>query len=122
MYAIRSYYGNSFFVAAYGPRFDRDLEAVYEGRFKLIDDGLGAPRLFDLDADPGERADLAAAKPEVVRRLGLMLERWRETAVPREGAAPVELTPDRITSYNVCYTKLLRLAFEDEPSSTVGDS
>jgi arylsulfatase A-like enzyme len=35
-----------------------------------------APQLFDLEADPGEEHDLAAAHPDVVARLHAELERW----------------------------------------------
>lgn len=34
------------------------------------------PRLFDLRADPHERADLAAARPEDVKRLAKLLDGW----------------------------------------------
>ena len=36
------------------------------------------PQLFNIAADPQEKNDLAAAQPEVVRRLGLELDRWFE--------------------------------------------
>ncbi|MFZ5476814.1 MAG: sulfatase, partial [Myxococcota bacterium] len=41
--------------------------AVREGDWKLVRDP--EPRLFDLDADPGETRDLAAERPDVVARL-----------------------------------------------------
>jgi arylsulfatase A len=56
---------------------DRDLQAVREGRWKLrVSDGP-APALFDLDRDPGERLDVAAANPDVVSHLRELLERFR---------------------------------------------
>ena len=34
------------------------------------------PRLFDLKADPAETRDLAAARPEDVKRLTALLDGW----------------------------------------------
>lgn len=54
-------------------------KAVRSGRWKLIVDG--APNrvfLFDVQADPGERADLFAQHPEIVRRLQGMLVAWEQ--------------------------------------------
>lgn len=54
--------------------------SVIRGRFKLVlpqspSQGT-APMLFDLEADPGELEDLAAARPDVVERmLALLAER-----------------------------------------------
>ena len=51
--------------------------AAARGRWKLhLDMQAGQPtrwRLFDLDADPGERTDLAEAHPEIVEELGVPL-------------------------------------------------
>jgi arylsulfatase A-like enzyme len=41
--------------------------------YKLIADRRGPRRLYDLHADPLERSDLAAARPEVLDRLAAML-------------------------------------------------
>ncbi len=35
-----------------------------------------APLLFDLDADPGERNDLAASRPEIVSRMQSSIDAW----------------------------------------------
>jgi hypothetical protein len=56
--------------ASPGPTPDRF--AVRRGRFKLVKQGTpgaASPELFDLDQDPGETQDLAAARPELVARL-----------------------------------------------------
>ena len=37
-----------------------------------------SPQLFDLDADPGEEHDLAAAEPARVARMEADLDRWFE--------------------------------------------
>jgi arylsulfatase A-like enzyme len=40
------------------------------------------PLLFDLEADPGEKYDLAKAFPEVVARMAAMIERQRAEVHP----------------------------------------
>lgn len=75
------------------PEFERDLfwrtagpspvnmqqKAVRSGDWKLVVDG--APNrvfLFDVRKDPGERTDLYARHPEIVRRLLGMLAAWEQ--------------------------------------------
>jgi arylsulfatase A-like enzyme len=48
--------------------------AIREGDLKLVLPGKAPPQLFDLRADPSEKADLAMARPEETKRL---LEAWR---------------------------------------------
>ncbi len=49
-------------------------QAVREGRWKLVRNGLGsAPELYDLAADPAESRDLAAQHPDVLGRLAGLL-------------------------------------------------
>lgn len=56
---------------------------ISDGRSKLIYDlATGGTKLFDLAADPGEKTDLSAQRPEEVRRLRAALLRWIES---REG-------------------------------------
>ncbi|MFT3798328.1 sulfatase-like hydrolase/transferase [Microbacterium sp.] len=61
-----------------------DQRAFYAGRFKAVAPALGATDddlsdwlLYDLEADPAETRDVAAAHPEVVADLA---ERWRRAA------------------------------------------
>lgn len=56
-----------------------DLEAVRAGPWKLHYAKHGALRteLYDLDADPGETTDLAAANPEVIASIEVHAERVR---------------------------------------------
>jgi len=56
-----------------------------DGTHKLIFDlASGTSRLFDLSADPGEKTDLLAKRPEEAQRLQATLLRWLEA---REGPA-----------------------------------
>ena len=54
--------------------------AVRSGRWKLLVDGTRTPQLFlyDLSADPGERNDLAAQRPELVRSLWRLIQDWEK--------------------------------------------
>jgi arylsulfatase A-like enzyme len=77
------------------------LEAVREGRWKLRAPDLVEPRegrrrddgleLFDLEADPGERFNVAAAHPELVERLG---RRMAAHAAPGSPTDPAPGPPD----------------------------
>ena len=54
-------------------------QALRSGRWKLIREGDDArPRLYDLEADPGETRDLAADHPPIVERLVALMEAERE--------------------------------------------
>jgi hypothetical protein len=53
--------------------------AVRTGSLKLVRRFDGASELYDLDADPSEAMDLAAARPADVRRLEADLDRWLES-------------------------------------------
>ena len=51
---------------------------IRQGDLKLIlpKEGGGEPQLFDLKSDPSERTDLAAQRPEDVKRLSAGIEKW----------------------------------------------
>ncbi len=69
----------------------RWLQSVVAGRLKLIADRkTGRFRLFDLEADPGERHNLAEEDPQTADRLARVLRTWnsRLDAGRREGARP----------------------------------
>ncbi len=67
-------------------RYHSERWAVEEGSWKLIVGSDGALELFDLATDPGERANLAAAHPERVRRLRAQLAATGLTAAGGERA------------------------------------
>jgi arylsulfatase A-like enzyme len=54
--------------------------SMREGDWKLLlmEDGTGA-QLYDLAKDPGERQNLAAAEPKVVKRMSRELLKWGKT-------------------------------------------
>ena len=56
--------------------------AVRAGRWKLVDNA-GKIELFDLEADLGEKNDLAAERPDVVQRLRASFDNWRKQMAPR---------------------------------------
>jgi arylsulfatase A-like enzyme len=55
--------------------------AVAAGDLKLVVPKKGAPQLFDLATDIGEKIDLAAQKPDEVARLTGLLEKWKAQTV-----------------------------------------
>ncbi len=56
--------------------------AVREDRFKLVKQGDGPARLFDLEADAGEGRDLFDSKPELGKRLLAAYEEWNRELMP----------------------------------------
>lgn len=59
-----------------------EQRATRSGRWKLLQDGRNF-YLFDVFEDPGERHDLTAAHPELVRKLNAALDRWEEEVARR---------------------------------------
>ena len=55
----------------------RNQRAVRSGRWKLLQDGVDY-YLFEVAADAGERRDLTAAHPEMVRKLSAVLDAWEK--------------------------------------------
>jgi arylsulfatase A-like enzyme len=67
----------------------RRFDAVYDGGWKLTTSSAGETWLFDLDADPGERRDLASAQPERVQAMAAALDAWRnQTPLPPDAPLP----------------------------------
>ena len=92
------------------------LQAVRQGRWKLAVAGqpegmgrkgeklpasLAAPRLYDLEADIGEKTDVAGANPEVVERLrGLVGRMAAEIIDPN---SPARRPPGRVANPTMLY-------------------
>ena len=58
-------------------RFGAQRWAVRDGNMKLVHNGSqAATELYDLSSDPAEAKDLAAAQPEVVKRLQATYDKW----------------------------------------------
>ena len=56
--------------------------AIRRGHWKLIEFlQTGEKQLFDLDKDPAEKQDQAAAKPALVSQLSNRLAAWRRETV-----------------------------------------
>jgi arylsulfatase A-like enzyme len=76
----------------YGPmkRKRGDINvAIYQGRWKGIwNKEPGTLELYDLEADPGERLDVAAANPQLAATLREQTEEWYESCL--EAARPPE--------------------------------
>jgi len=66
-------------------RPERQQKAVRAGRWKLLVDG-GQYLLFDLDADPGERTDLALRHPDIVVRLKQSIAAWEKDVDAKSSA------------------------------------
>jgi arylsulfatase A-like enzyme len=60
----------------------REQRAVRSGRWKLVQDGNDF-YLFDVSHDPGERNDLTAEHPELVRKLNASLDEWEKDVATR---------------------------------------
>jgi arylsulfatase A-like enzyme len=74
-------YGRNDKSFAYPKGADRSPNlAVRDGKWKLLvrADGTGV-ELYNLAADPDEAKDLAAAQPDVTRRLADLARKWRES-------------------------------------------
>ena len=65
--------------------------AIRKGNWKLLLGAAGScVQLYDLDADLGERNNLAAEQPEKVKELRTLLDAWLSTAVPPGNAGPAK--------------------------------
>ena len=66
-----------------------EQRAVRSGRWKLLQDigspGAGDFYLFDVLNDPGERHDLTAEHPELVRKLSAALDAWEKDVADKTG-------------------------------------
>jgi arylsulfatase A-like enzyme len=71
--------------------FLRQLRSLRLGPHKLVWSSTGPPELYDLSADPGERANLAAALPQRVAELSSLLRDW----VAARGRGPDGERPER---------------------------
>lgn len=86
-------YSRPWITGERGPRTPEALRgrggSVISGRWKLVGD-----QLFDLEADPYEKTDLAAANPQIVKRLTAEVARFSAMrAVPRNRINAAKLPP-----------------------------
>jgi len=72
------------------------IRGVISGRHKLILDlKSGEVDMYDLEADPMERTDIAASEPEIRDRLRGLLDQQLQKS-PRGKASKADLTPDHV--------------------------
>ena len=71
--------------------------AVRHGSLKLVSSGADKESLFDLAADPGEAKNLAAERPEEVKKLKALYDGWNaQMAEPKWKPAPLlKLNPNQ---------------------------
>jgi arylsulfatase A-like enzyme len=85
-------------VKTKGPRFDRNLIALYMDPFKLIvstKEGDPDAGLFDLSLDPGETENLLKAQPERAESMRSRLDQWRNSLRPHLAPRKIKtLDPD----------------------------
>jgi len=74
--------------------------SIRDQQYQLVNitkDGKKAWQLYDLKADPGEKTDLAATNPEVVKRLEAAYDRWWAEVLPatveNDQAVPPKVNP-----------------------------
>ena len=92
MYAIRSYYGAGIRKVALPARNRKDLEDIPDSVRKQVEFIWLAPHRYS--GRTAMRANIDVSEPQV----------------PQDSDSPFAFSI-RITSYNVCYTKLLRRKF-----------
>ena len=101
MYAIRSYYAPTMNEApSYGADFCRGMTVETRSRRTIYLSGTASI----------DTAGRVVCMGDIEGQVDRMLLNVREL-LAYEGASPDDLVA-RITSYNVCYTKLLRLRYE----------
>lgn len=98
--------GRSFYPRLVRRRVGFDVagrfRAVLDGRHKLVWTPGQTPdlewELYDLEADPGERRNLASSEPEVRKRLEGELRRWMAVAQTRDARDPDAADLERLRS------------------------
>lgn len=80
----------------YGNQGGAPGSAVREGKWKLIEwREDGALELYDLDADPSEKHNLAQDQPEVAKRLREKLVTWRKEVGAKEPGVNPKFDPGK---------------------------
>ncbi len=67
-----------------------DQLAAMRGDLKLVVPctGTSKPELYNVETDPGERRDLSAEQPELVKKLNQELDAWRATETRKPQSSP----------------------------------
>ncbi len=94
---VVAFMGRYLDLARAHPRFyDRTHTALVRGSWKLVVHSSGERELYDLESDPDERTDLAAARPEIAAELSAELERYQRAATPRFSAGDSAVDPEAL--------------------------
>lgn len=88
-------YENGVSVRAYGKRFERNQVVIYDGAWKFILKSRGGSELYDLSADPREERNVAAAHPQVCRRLEAAIAEWKKRTPAFDGTSALRTGPSR---------------------------
>jgi arylsulfatase A-like enzyme len=81
-----------------------EQRAIRSGRWKLLQDGRNF-YLFDVSEDPGERHDLTAAHPELVRKLNAAVDEWEKDIATQRRVTRSPLIPSKRSVTNVAADK-----------------
>ena len=83
-------------IPHYTNQGSRPAGAVRDGKWKLVEHyDSGRAELYDLDADVGEKKDLAAAQPARTAALRAELRRWRTAVAAQENSPNPAVDLDR---------------------------
>jgi len=91
-------YKNMGHIKMEGRRFDRDLIALYKGRYKMIWSSRGQDPdagLFDLITDPDEQQDLSRQNAGQKSMMRSALDHWRSSLQPALDEEPVQSIDDQ---------------------------
>ena len=103
------------------------------GKMKYPPQG-GAPQLYDLKVDPGEKVNLASKKPELVKKLAGLLTDWydpterqvgrvstaKQQAPPKPRRRPQARKQDASAQHNSSRPNILLLYADDQRNHTLG--
>jgi arylsulfatase A-like enzyme len=81
---IVQFQGGPYFASAPKPW---EFSAVLNQRWRLID----GKELFDIQADPAQRVDVSASRPDIVKQLRAYYQPWWESVSPRMTPVPIDL-------------------------------
>jgi arylsulfatase A-like enzyme len=76
--------------------YNREIHAIGQGRYQYIATTGEAAELYDVEADPAEKQNLAASQPELAAALAARLEAWERENPMQRPASPGTLSHEDI--------------------------